>query len=68
MNKAKTITKAQQRANAASRMESAAAELIEASEVLAGAASAWQRRLNRIELLAKARKYVRALDALSRIG
>lgn len=61
-------TKAQQRAKAASKLEESAMELIQAAEELAQQTGNYGRCQARAYLMAKARTYARALDALSRIG
>jgi len=66
--KAKIATKAMRRDAAATRLENAVAELIEASENMASATSTWDKRARRADLLHCARVYSRAVDALSRIG
>jgi len=64
----KPISKAKRREVASEYLEDAVAELLEAHEYLSSAQNMSEQRNRRIYLLAKARQYVRALDALSRVG
>lgn len=49
------------------RLDEATTELLAAVEICTETTSAWQRELNRRRVFQKARRYTRALDALSRV-